>query len=141
LTRGEGGVSSLHWRALLCVRSSIIIYIAIYMTGNDATWARSGRSGEEGQIEERGILLLGFCIFCSQIYTCKEVYGCVCGWGMMFGGREQGDVGQCTCMGRGRDCHLPAYLGSPLITGAWEEGIIVPINEPMGPLRSLQPLV
>lgn len=44
-------------------------------------------------------------------------------------------------LGGGRGCHLPAYLGLPLIKCAWKEGRIVLINDLIDLLKSLQLLV
>jgi hypothetical protein len=39
--------------------------------------------------------------------------------------------------GGGRGCHLPAYLGLPLIECTWKEGRTVLINDLIDPLKSL----
>jgi len=50
----RGGVSFLHWGTLLHVHGYIIIFRAMYMSGNCAVWGRKGGKREMWESDQRG---------------------------------------------------------------------------------------
>ena len=79
------GLFSSFRGSTICKELNNHIYIAIYITGNSATWGRKGENGDQWQSERTGVHLLGFCIIFRGKYACGGVLGGVCGCGMMLG--------------------------------------------------------